>query len=409
MAEAPRERAAWWRARTGAPATRGAGEPEQRPSPERVALRVALVVDGVVLATVVGVFLLWRLRVVILLVVVATFFAVLLHPAVSFLDRRGLRRGLSTTIVFLGALVCLLALGFLLFHPVYASATRFARDLPGIVRQAQHGEGQIGHLVRRLHLLSYVQTHAPRLETLISSLGRPALEVGRTVVGGVAAAATIAVLCFFILLEAPAMFRGVLGWMRPERAARTRRIADEVARTVTGYMLGNLATSVIAGLVVYVALVLTGVPFSLVLALWVALVDFLPLVGGLLAGVPTVAIAFLHSATAGFVALLVFLAYQQVENHLLNPVVLSRTVRLNPLFVLLAVLVGAELGGIVGSTLGGLMGALLAVPAAGAVQVVVREAWSSRARAETLAGATGDGGRRGPAPGGGPGAGGAVG
>ena len=75
-----------------------------------------------------------------------------------------------------------------------------------------------------------------------------------------------------------------------------------------------------------------------VLAIWVGVVDFLPLVGGLLAGVPTVAVALLHSLPAGIVTLAAFLIYQQIENHILNPVVMSRTVRLNPLWVLLAIL-----------------------------------------------------------------------
>jgi predicted PurR-regulated permease PerM len=132
----------------------------------------------------------------------------------------------------------------------------------------------------------------------------------------------------------------------------------------------------IDGVVIFVTLRVTDVPYAGVLAIWVGIVDFLPLVGGLLAGVPTVAVAVLHSLPAGIVTLAVFLIYQQIENHILNPVVMSRTVRLNPLWVLLAILVGVELGGIVGSTLGGLVGALLAVPAASALQVVARDLWA---------------------------------
>jgi predicted PurR-regulated permease PerM len=105
----------------------------------------------------------------------------------------------------------------------------------------------------------------------------------------------------------------------------------------------------------------------------VALVDLLPLVGGLLAGVPVVIIAAVHSVPAGIVMLIVFLVYQQVENHVLNPVIMSRTVRLNPFWVLLAVLIGATLGGKVGSGLGTFVGALIGIPAGGAIQVVVRE------------------------------------
>jgi predicted PurR-regulated permease PerM len=115
------------------------------------------------------------------------------------------------------------------------------------------------------------------------------------------------------------------------------------------------------------------VPFALLLGIFVALVDLLPLVGGLLAGVPVVVIAVIHSLTAGIVMLVVFLVYQQIENHILNPVIMSKTVRLNPFWVLLAVLVGASLGGRIAGGLGSFVGALIGIPFGGAIQVIVRE------------------------------------
>ncbi len=345
---------------------------------EHLVLRSAVLVAIVALVTVVGALLLWRLRLLVLLLAVAVFIAILLDPVVRALARRGLSRGTATAVVYLVGVVAAVALLYLLVHPVYSSATRFAKELPGLVSQAQHGKGPVGRLAARLHLLSFVRSHAPKLESVISKLGKPALSVGKTVVSGLAGAVTIVVVSFFVLLEAPQVFGGLLRWMRPERAVVARRLADDMARQVTGFMLGNLATSVVAGIVVYVALQLTGVPFAGVLAIWVGLVDFLPLVGGLLAGVPAVGVALLHSLPAGIVTVVVFIVYQEVENHVLYPVVISRTVRLNPLWVLIAVLVGAEVGAVVGSTFGGLCGALLAVPAAGAVQVGGRVLLESR-------------------------------
>ena len=105
-------------------------------------------------------------------------------------------------------------------------------------------------------------------------------------------------------------------------------------QAVTGYMLGNLLTSLIAGIVVFVTLLILGVPFPLLWGLWVALVDFLPMIGGALAGIPTVLFAFTHSLTAGIVTAVVFLVYTQIENHILNPVIMSKTVRISPLLVL---------------------------------------------------------------------------
>jgi hypothetical protein len=118
------------------------------------------------------------------------------------------------------------------------------------------------------------------------------------------------------------------------------------------------------------------VPFPALWALWVALVDFLPLIGGALAGIPVVLFAAASKGiTAGIVVLVVFLVYTQIENHALNPVIMSKTVRISPLLVLLSVLVGASIGAWVGGIFGGFVAALLSIPAAGALQVIVVEVW----------------------------------
>jgi predicted PurR-regulated permease PerM len=103
------------------------------------------------------------------------------------------------------------------------------------------------------------------------------------------------------------------------------------------------------------------------------------MIGGALAGIPTVLFALGHSLLAGIVTLVVFLVYTQIENHILNPIVMSRTVRVNPLLVLISILVGATIGSWIGGVFGGFVAALIAIPAAGAAQVVTREIWVSTA------------------------------
>jgi len=104
------------------------------------------------------------------------------------------------------------------------------------------------------------------------------------------------------------------------------------------------------------------------------------MIGGALAGIPTVAFALGHSLTAGIVTAAAFLIYQQIENHVLNPVVMSRTANVNPLLVLLSLLAGTSIGDWVGGFFGSFVGALLAIPAAGALQVITRELWHASAR-----------------------------
>ena len=225
-----------------------------------------------------------------------------------------------------------------------------------------------------------MQRNTPKLVGYAQSLGKPALTVGKGAVSLVIALFTLFVLVLLLLLEGPKMWSWTLGQMSPGRQATVTRIAADVSQKVTGYMAGNLLTSLTAGTVVFVTLLILGVPFPLLWGLWVALVDFLPMIGGALAGIPTVLFAFIAGGlTAGIVTAVVFAVYTQVENHVLNPVVMSKTVRISPLLVFIAVLAGASLGTLIGGIFGGFVAALLAIPTAGALQVLVKEVWQATA------------------------------
>jgi predicted PurR-regulated permease PerM len=345
-----------------------------------VPLRTIVVAVAVVAATYLAGKLIYRLRDIVLLMLVAGFVALLLNPIVVLLQRRLFpRRGVAVGIVTLLAALVFLGLAYAFGYPLVRGITNLADELPGYVAKAQHGQGWIGHIVTKYHIQTWVQRNAPKLVTYAESLSKPALSIGKGALSLVLELLTIFFLVLLLLLEAPKMRRWLLGQMVPAQAARVSRVAADVNGAVTGYMLGNLLTSLIAGVVVFVTLIILGVPFPYVWALWVALVDFLPMIGGALAGIPTVLFAFGQGPTAGIVTAIVFIAYTQIENHILNPVVMSKTVKISPLLVLIAVLVGASLGSLVGGLFGGFVAALLAIPAAGALQVLVREIWQATA------------------------------
>ena len=333
-----------------------------------------------------------RLRSVILLLVVAGFIALLLNPLVVALQRRVRRRGIAVTLVTVLAVCAFAGLAVAFGYPLVNGISHLADNLPTYVTNAEHGEGWIGRLVTKYHLETWVHKNAPKLATYGRDLAHPALSLGKGAVSLVFSLFTIFVLVVLVLLEAPKLRTGLLGLMTPERADRYSAIAREVNRSVTGYMLGNFATSAIAGVVVFATLFLLGVPFPVLWALWVALVDFLPMIGGALAGIPVVLFAVTHSVSAGVVTLVVFLVYTQVENHVLNPVIMSRTVRINPLLVLVSILVGASLGSWIGGFFGGFVAALLAIPAAGAIQVIVKAVWQSTGQAQPPGGVRAPGG-----------------
>jgi len=342
----------------------------------RIPLGTILVSVAVVALTYLLGKLVYRLRDVILLIVVAGFIALLLNPLVVLVQGWGIRRrGGAVAVVTLFALVVFAGLALVFGLPLVNGLTHLAHNLPGYVSAAEHGRGWIGHLVIRYHVQHWIQTNAPKIASFGTHLTGPVLNLGKGAFSLIIALVTIFILTIMLLLEGPAMRRGLLGAMTPERAQRYSAVAREVNRSVTGYMFGNLLTSLIAGLVVLVTLWLLGVPFPFLWALWVALVDFLPMVGGALAGIPTVLFAATHSLSAGIITLVVFLVYTQIENHILNPVVMSRTVKVNPLLVLLSILIGASIGNWVGGVFGAFVAALLSIPVAGALQVLVREVW----------------------------------
>jgi predicted PurR-regulated permease PerM len=344
-----------------------------------VPLRTILTIDAVVILTFVLYRLIGRLREVILWILIAAFISLVLNPAVVALQRWRLKRVSAVALVFVVAVLAFTGLLVLFGYPLINSLTHFAEQLPHMIKELKKGHGTLAHLLDRVHLLSWVQKNAPKIQTAAQNLGKPALSVGtnlgKAVFSTILALTTIGFLSLFMLIEAPAIRRGFLGSLAPKRRERVEQVASTVSKSVTNYVLGNIALSLIFGLVIFVTLVILGVPFALLLGLWVGLVAMIPLVGGLIAGVPTVAIALLHSPVAALVALIVFVSFQMVENHFLYPIVMSRTVRMNPLWVLLSVLVGANLGGAFGSALGALAGALVAIPVGGAIQVVFREIW----------------------------------
>ena len=167
-----------------------------------------------------------------------------------------------------------------------------------------------------------------------------------------------------MLLEGPAWMNRIYGVLPEQQQPRWRRVGHDVYRTVGGYVTGNLLISLIAGVASGIVLWIAGVPYVVALGLLVALLDLIPLAGATIAAVLVVLVAIAASGTtAAIIVAVFFIAYQQIENHLIQPLVYGRTVQLSPLAVLVSVLIGAQIAGV--------LGALAAIPIAGTLQVML--------------------------------------
>lgn len=324
-----------------------------------------------VLAVYTAVVLLQDLARIVTWLVIAGFVAVVLTPPVDFLVHRlRFRRALATLVVFLIGFGLFAAMIYAFVRPIVDQSQQFADNLPRYVADAKAGRGPVGDIVQRYDLDERLEKNQDRFKEALNELGRNSVDILRRVGNTLAAVLTILVLSFLMILQGPEILRSTQNALSATTRERVRRVAGDCARAVTGYMAGNLLISVIAGVATFLWLFIVGVPFRGVLALWVAFADLIPLVGATLGAVPTVLVAFLHSTPAGIGTIVFYVAYQQFENHVLQVTIMAKTVKLNPLSVLVSVLVGVELFGI--------LGALLAIPAAGIIQVVVRDLYDER-------------------------------
>ena len=340
---------------------------QSRPVP----VRTILAVIGLVLATAVALWLFVRLARIESILVVAAFFAIVLNPVVELAQRLlHVRRGFAVAIVFILVFGLLGAMLYAFISPIVHQGQKFADDYPRLVREAKAGKGPVGGIVKRYKLDDKLDENRQKINDQFGKIGGGAFNVAKSVAAAVAVAITVIVLSLLMILYGPDMLTGALGMLSPPRRRRVQAVLRDCARALTGYVFGNFLISIIAGGATFVALLILDVPFRGVLALWVGFADLIPLVGATLGAIPAVLVAFLSSTTDGIAVLIFFIAYQQFENHVLQVQIMARTVQINQLVVLVSVLVGVELFG--------LLGALLAIPAAGVIQVIVRDLWDNR-------------------------------
>jgi predicted PurR-regulated permease PerM len=332
---------------------------------------------GVVVATYALLLLLLAAVRILTWVAIAGFMAVVLAPLVSRLEHRlGGRRTVATGTVVFGTLLVLIGVIALFVMPVRTQLVNIITDLPGTVHQAADGKGPVGNIVHKLHIESYVKNNEAKLASAANRLSDSSFEELQTVLSAAFAFITITLLTFLFLSQSAAIARAAQGLIPYRRRASAQRIATDAAGAVSGYVIGNLIISLIAGVAAFVCLVALGVPSPVVLALFVAVADLIPLVGATLGAAVSVIAAYLHSPTAGIISIVFFVVYQQIENGVLYPWIMARKVNVNPLGILLSVLLAVEVFG--------MLGALLAVPVSGALLVIVTAVRQERNREQLV-------------------------
>jgi predicted PurR-regulated permease PerM len=346
-------------------------QPESAAPPDRVVLfrpRTVLIVLGIVLSVALALQVIWLARQVLSWVLISIFLALALNPAVEWFQRRGVRhRALAAALTYLVTLSALTFLGALFIPTIVDQVNEFVDKIPQYVDDLTRGRGRLGFLERDYHVVDKVRDAIEEGgATRLLGVSGTALAVTKSIVTAIVALVTIMFMTFFMLLEGPGWVERFLALLPEGSRERWRTVGRDIYRTVGGYVSGNLLISAIAGITSTIVLLALDVPFAVALGLVVAVLDLIPLAGATLAAIIVSTVAILEDPfPAGVVVIVFFIVYQQIESHLLQPLVYGRTVRLSPLAVLIAVLIGAELAGI--------LGALGAIPVAGTIQVLLRD------------------------------------
>ncbi len=353
--------------------------PSRKPAASwsEVPWRTILATVGVVVATYALIIVVLAEQRIVMWVLLAGFMAVVLAPLVTRVESRlGGRRTLAAGVVMIVTLVVIVGTVALFVMPVRTQLVNIITDLPGTVHDAAIGKGPVGHLVQRLHIEKYVKDNEGKLTRAAARLSGSSFEAARQVFSALLAFVTITLITFFFLCQSGAMGRAMLNLLPHRRRGPAQRIASDAASAVSGYVIGNLIISVIAGVAAFGCLLALGVPSPVVLALFIAVADLIPLVGATIGAAVCVIAAYLHNPTAGIISVVFFIVYQQIENGLIYPWIMARKVNVSPLAILLSVLLAVELFGIVG--------ALLAVPFSGALQVVFTAIRQERRREQLV-------------------------
>lgn len=340
------------------------GAPILERSPFRVAVHASL---GVL---VVGA-LAWTAFLVhdiVLILMVALFLAIGLSPAVEYLRRHGFGPVLAPSTVIVVVLATAGAAIVAGVPPLLRQGNELREQIPQYARQAVAANPTLRDLDERFGVVERVEGVAEgEAGTAMLDDQQPELVLGLAmgVVKVVFATVTALVLMLYFLGNYRQLKRGAYALVPRSRRARVTLLADEILDRVGLYVLGNIATSAVAGCAAALVLWWLDAPYPVALGMFVALMDAVPLVGATIAAVVSSAMAFTVSAGAGVAAVAFFVVYQQFENFVLVPRVMRRAVDVSPAATIIAILIGASLLGIIG--------ALLAVPVAAAIQLVISE------------------------------------
>ena len=298
---------------------------------------------------------------VLVIVGLALFIAIGLNPIIDFLIARSLARGTAVAIVTLGFVLIVGAFLVVAIPPIAHEFHVLITSYPRYKAELIAGKGWAGRLAVKLHLTGYLDGRTKLKLPVAGGI----LGAGRVLLSVGVATVSVVALTIYFLIALPGVKQLWLSLIVRSRRERAALLTDEVFDRVGGFMLGNLFTSVISAIGTYIWLIAFGVPYALLLALVVAVLDLIPMVGSTIAGIIVSLVALTKGLPVGIATAAFYITYRFLEDYFLNPRVMKHTVKVSPGLTIIATLIGGALLGIIG--------ALIAIPIAATIHLLLEE------------------------------------
>ena len=313
-----------------------------------------------VLAIILGLWFLFAIRDIILLLLIAIIISSAIDPLADYLSKKRVPRALSVLIVYLLFLSFIGMIISLLVPPI-------TEQFQSISQSDFYSNfvSKIDGLQDRLHSVGIDASVTENIQKYANSISEGLFNTTRNIVGGFVSVITVLAISFYLTAEPNGMKNFVKHLVPFKAQPYTVGLVTKIQSKIGSWVLGQLILSFVIFIVTYIGLLVLGVDYALVLALSAGLLEILPFIGPIIAVVPAAFFAFIQDPPLAIAVIILYLVIQQLENHLLVPMIMSRSVGLNPILVILAVLVGGSLGG--------LLGAIIAVPLVSGFQVFLHD------------------------------------
>jgi predicted PurR-regulated permease PerM len=323
---------------------------------------------------VVALFFLYLIKEVLALIFVALIFAAAVDPWVDRLEKYKFPRGVSILLIYLVLFSLLFLVVYLLIPPIITQVGQLAENFPLYYERVASLLDVLREYSAEHGVLENIQRSLTNLRDNLFGAASSIFNVVVNIFGGIFSFFVILVITFYLTVEESALKRTLIFLPRKYQDF-SLHLVNKVQEKIGQWLKGQLVLCLIIGLMTYVGLLILGVNYALVLALVAGIGELIPYIGPIISAVPAVFLAFTQSPVKALLVVILFVVIQQVENHILAPKVMQKAVGLNPIISIVALLIGAKIGGIVGI--------ILAIPVATAISVVVSEFWSAKEKFDT--------------------------